>query len=77
MKKNTWLSKPITWGGYLKLVGVSMVVSAICTAYTWWQMGLFELFGWSKESEKDLPEKENEDYLDSVPCNQGRFSWDK
>lgn len=54
-----------------------MVVSAICTAYTWWKMGLFELFGWSKESEKDLPEKENEDYLDSVPCNQGRFSWDK
>ena len=32
MKKNTWLSKPITWGGYLKLVGVSMVASAICTA---------------------------------------------
>lgn len=42
MKKNTWLSKPITWGGYLKLVGVSMVASAICTAYAWWKMGLFE-----------------------------------
>ena len=71
MKKNTWLSKPITWGGSLKLVGVSMVASAICTAYAWWKMGLFEFFDWGKKSKKDLPEKENEDYLDSV------LNWDK
>ena len=48
-----------------------MVASAICTAYAWWKMGLFEFFDWGKKSKKDLPEKENEDYLDSV------LNWDK
>ena len=41
MKKfRSWLGKPITWGGYLKLCGIAWVLSiivSICTyGYIWY-----------------------------------------
>ena len=30
-----FLKKPITWGAYFKLCGVSMVLSALFTAFAW------------------------------------------
>ena len=33
-----FMDKPITWGGYLKLCGVSMLVSTVITGATWYKM---------------------------------------
>ena len=33
MKK--FMDKPITWGGYLKLAGIGMVISLIISAISW------------------------------------------
>ena len=33
MNKQKWTEKPITWGGYLKLVGVGSIISLMMSAY--------------------------------------------
>ena len=33
-----FMNKPITWGSYMKLCGVSMLFGMATTAYTWYKL---------------------------------------
>ena len=33
-----FMKKPVTWGGYFKLCGVSLVLSLITSAITYWRL---------------------------------------